>query len=256
MEAHDWDAASYERVGAPVRAFGLALLDRLELRGDETVLDAGCGSGGVTRDLIDRVPDGRVIGIDASPSMIEQAREALGDAAEWRVGDLQELELEEQVDVVFSSATFHWIPDHQLLFTRLFAALRPGGRLLAQCGGRGNIEAIVRALDAAGRESPFAEYLGGWAGPWNFAGPDETVGRLNRAGFVDTEAGLHVEPVHPDDPGEFLRTMILGAHLDRLPADMHDSLIRRVAGELPEPPTIEYIRLTMSARRPPLFASG
>src|SRR5919198_3305722 len=133
MDARDWDPASYERVGSPVRTFGRALLDRLDLRGDETVLDAGCGSGGVTRELIERVPDGRVIGVDASPSMIDQARAALGDAAVWQVGDLLELELEDPVDVVFSSATFHWIPDHDRLFTRLFAALRPGGRPLAQC---------------------------------------------------------------------------------------------------------------------------
>jgi trans-aconitate 2-methyltransferase len=250
METHDWDAASYERVGAPVRAFGLALLDRLDLRGNETVLDAGCGSGGVTRELIDLVPDGRVIGVDASPSMIEEARAALGDAAEFRVGDLLELELDHPVDLVFSSATFHWIPDHDRLFSRLFVALRPGGRLLAQCGGHGNIEAIVHALDLAANEAPFAEHLGGWPGPWNFAGPGETVARLERAGFSDTEAGLHTEPVHPDDPGEYLATMILGAHLDRLPPDLHDALVARVAGELPDPRTIEYVRLTMSARRP------
>src|SRR5919198_3980968 len=139
MDARDWDPASYERVGSPVRTFGRALLDRLDLRGDETVLDAGCGSGGVTRELIERVPGGRVIGVDASPSMIEQARAALGDAADWRIADLLALELERPGDVVFSSATFHWIADHERLFARLFEALRPGGRLLAQCGGRGDI---------------------------------------------------------------------------------------------------------------------
>ena len=191
-----------------------------------------------------------MIGVDASPSMIEEARAALGDAAEFRVGDLLELELDHPVDLVFSSATFHWIPDHGRLFSRLFVALRPGGRLLAQCGGHGNIEAIVHALDLAAREAPFAEHLGGWPGPWNFAGPGETVARLERAGFSDTEAGLHTEPVHPDDPGEYLATMILGAHLDRLPPDLHDALVARVAGELPDPRTIEYVRLTMSARRP------
>jgi len=250
METHDWDAASYERVGAPVRPFGRALLDRLDLRGDETVLDAGCGSGGVTRELIERVPDGRVIGVDASSSMIQQARAALGDAAEWRVGDLLELEIEQPVDVVFSSATFHWISDHDHLFARLFAALRPGGRLLAQCGGRGNVAAVVGALDRAAREPPFAEHLGGRPGPWNFAGPDETVARLQRAGFADAEAGLHTELVHPENPREYLGTMILGAHLDRLPPELRDALVERVAGELPEPPTIEYVRLTISARRP------
>jgi trans-aconitate 2-methyltransferase len=250
VSARDWDANSYERVGDPVRAFGRALLERLELRGDETVLDAGCGSGGITRELIERVPDGSVIGVDASPSMIEQARAALGDAATWRVGDLLELELERPVDVVFSSATFHWIPDHDRLFARLFTALRPGGRLLAQCGGRGNIAAVEAAVEIVRREPRFAEHLDGWHGPWNFAGPEETVSRLGRAGFADAEAGLHTELVHPGDPAEYLSTMILGAHLDRLPPHLRGSFADGIVAVLPAPLTIEYVRLTMSARRP------
>jgi trans-aconitate 2-methyltransferase len=250
MPARDWDATSYDQVGTPVQAFGHALLDRLELRGDETVLDAGCGSGGVTRELVRRVPEGRVIGVDASPSMIARARESLGDAADLRVGDLLELELEAPVDVVFSSATFHWIADHDRLFARLFAALRPGGRLLAQCGGEGNIAELVAALDVVGREPPFDRYLDGSRGVWNFAGPTETVARLERAGFVDAEAGLHVEPVRPDQPREYLRTMILGAHLDRLPPELHDQLVERMLEEVATPVAIDYVRLTMSANRP------
>ena len=250
MAARDWDASSYDQVGAPVQAFGHALLDRLELRGDETVLDAGCGSGAVTRELIRRLPQGRVIGVDASPSMIERARESLGDAADLRVADLLELELEAPVDVVFSSATFHWIADHDRLFARLFAALRPGGRLLAQCGGEGNIAELVAALDVVGSQPPFDRHLDGSRGVWNFAGPQETVARLERAGFVDAEAGLHVEPVQPDEPRDFLRTMILGAHLDRLPPDLREPLVERMVEQLPAPLAIDYVRLTMSARRP------
>jgi trans-aconitate 2-methyltransferase len=249
MEAHDWDAASYKRVAAPVWEWGRALVRRLELHGDEAVLDAGCGSGEVTCELIARVPDGRVIGVDVSPSMIGQARAAVGEAARWQVGDLLELELDQPVDVVFSNATFHWILDHDRLFPRLFAVLRPGGQLLAQCGGRGNVATVVAALEIAAREPPFAEYLAGLR-VWNFQGPEETVTRLERAGFVDAEAGLHTELVHPDDAGEYVATMIIGPHLDRLPPELRDLLIERVAGQLHEPVTIEYVRLTMSARRP------
>ena len=249
MGAHDWDAASYKRVAAPVWGWGWALVQRLDLRGNEIVLDAGCGSGEVTRELLARVPDGRVIGVDVSPSMISQARATFGDAASWQVGDLLELELEQAVDVVFSNATFHWIPDHDRLFARVFAALRPGGRLLAQCGGRGNVATVVAALETAAREPPFAEHLAGLR-VWNFQGPDETVTRLERAGFVDAEAGLHTELVHPDHAGEYVATMIIGPHLDRLPPELRDVLVERVVGRLPDPATIEYVRLTVSARRP------
>ena len=249
-DTRDWDAASYERVAAPVEAFGQRLLDGLELRGDEVLLDAGCGAGGVTRLLVEGVPRGRVIGVDASPSMVAAARAAVGEVADIRRADLTELELEEPVDVVFSSATLHWIADHDRLFARLFAALRPGGRLLAQCGGEGNIAAVVDVLGRAMREPPFAQHFAGWVGPWNFAGPEETVARLERAGFVDARARLHTEPVRSEKPHEYMTTMILGAHLDRLPAELRDDFVTRVLSELSDPPTIEYMRLTMSARRP------
>jgi trans-aconitate 2-methyltransferase len=246
----DWNAASYARTAAPVEAFGHRLLDRLELHGEESVLDAGCGTGGVTEELLARVPDGRVIGVDGSRSMVERARERLGTRADLRVGDLLDLELDEPVDVVFSSATFHWIADHDRLFARLFAALKPGGRLLAQCGGAGNIATVVEALEDVAAESPFAEHFAGWRGPWNYAGPGETVARLERAGFVEARAGLHDEPVQPDDPREYFETIMLGSHLERLPHEQRWSFVDRVLAELGEPVTVEYVRLTMSARRP------
>ena len=182
--------------------------------------------------------------------MIAEARAALGDSAAWKVGNLLDLELDRPVDIVFSSATFHWIPDHERLFTRLFSVLRPGGRLLAQCGGRGNIAAVQAAVRRLSGGQPFADHLGGWDGPWNFAGPEETVARLEHAGFAEAEAGMHVEPVHPDDPHEYLGTMILGPHVDRLPVELRTAFLDRVVSELPEPVTVEYVRLTMSAERP------
>ena len=116
------------------------MIERIPLRGDETALDAGCGTGRVTRLLAERLPRGRVIAVDGSRAMVEEATERLADLAprvSVRHGNLLELELDEPVDLIVSTATFHWILDHDALFRRLFAALRPGGRLVAQCGGRG-----------------------------------------------------------------------------------------------------------------------
>src|SRR3954462_13935711 len=144
-ETRSWDGAAYDRLSTPMEQMGLEGMERLDLHGDETVLDAGCGSGRLTERLIDRVPDGRVIGVDVSASMIDAARKRLGADAALRVADLVGLDLGgETVDVVFSTATFHWIADHDALFASLRAVLRPGGRLVAPCGGGGETRAGPR----------------------------------------------------------------------------------------------------------------
>jgi trans-aconitate 2-methyltransferase len=246
--SRDWDAATYHRVSGPHVEWAGALLDRLDLRGDETVLDAGCGSGRVTLMLAERLPEGHVIAVDQAPSMVEHARQALGDRATVLQAELTELELERPVDAVFSNAVFHWIPDHDRLFERLFAALRPGGRLVAQCGGEGNVARFHRAAAAAASEFPFAEHMEGWRGPWNFAGPDETAARLARVGFDAVETWLEPYPVVPDDPTDYLRTVCLGYHLEQLPEELRDGYVDAVrirAGD-----ELDYVRLNITARRP------
>jgi trans-aconitate 2-methyltransferase len=247
--ARDWDATTYERVSDPQVEWAREVLDRLPLSGDETVLDAGCGTGRVTRLLLERVPRGRVIAVDAAPSMVEAAHEALGDRATVIQSDLVELALESEVDAAFSNAVFHWVPDHQRLFERLYAALRPGGRLIAQCGGRGNIAEFhaVAAEVAAGQ--PFAPHFDGWEGPWNFAGPEETRERLVRAGFVDVETSLQDRPVVPDDLRSYVRTVVLGYHLLRLPEDLRDPYLDAVVERAGPGATLGYVRLNIAARR-------
>jgi trans-aconitate 2-methyltransferase len=244
----DWDAATYDRVSDPQVEWAREVLDRLLLRGDETVLDAGCGSGRVTAMLLDRLPAGHVIAVDSSSSMVEHAREALGDRATVFQANLADLELDEPVDAVFSNAVFHWIADHERLFERLLAALRPGGGLVAQCGGAGNVERFHRAAAAVGAEPPYKDYLLGWTGPWNFATAEETAARLSRAGFEDVRAWLEPRHVTPADPTGFLRTVCLRHHLQRLPDDLRAAYVEAVrersGGEL------DYVRLNIDARRP------
>jgi trans-aconitate 2-methyltransferase len=247
-ETRTWNGPAYDRISTPMERLGREVMDRLDLRGDETVLDAGCGSGRLTELLIERLPRGRVIGVDASASMIAAARERLGDGADLRRADLVGLDLGgERVDVVFSTATFHWIADHRALFASLRRALRAGGPLVAQCGGAGNVESVHGAAEVAGSLEPFAPHFAGWRGPWNFAGPEETERRLRAAGFRRARCWLAERPVTPDDPREFLRTIVLGAHLDRLPADLHDPFLDEVLARLGERPTIDYVRLNIDA---------
>jgi trans-aconitate 2-methyltransferase len=247
-ESRNWDGAAYDRLSTPMERLGREVLDRLELRGDETVLDAGCGSGRLTQLLIERVPHGRVVGVDQSASMIDAARLRLGEAADLRVADLVGLDLDgERVDVVFSTATFHWIADHEALFASLRATLRDGGRLAAQCGGTGNIATVHAAAREAAAREPFRPYLKGWSGPWNFATPQETERRLRAAGFGAVRCWLAERPVAPDDPREYLRTINLGVHLERLPADLHEPFLDAVLERLGDRPTIDYVRLNIDA---------
>src|SRR5215207_1741529 len=228
----DWDAETYERVSDPQFEWGLEVLERLELAGDEHVMDAGCGSGRVTARLLKRLPRGRVIAVDASESMIEKAREKLGDRVDYLVADLAELELSEPVDVVFSTATFHWISDHDRLFARLHDALVPGGRLHAQCGGAGNVREHAEGIVKVSQRPEFAPHFADLDVLWNFATPEETERRLNSAGFTEVRVWLQPKPVRPENPREFMRVVTLGLHLARLPADLHDPFIDAVANEM------------------------
>ena len=247
--SRDWDAATYARVATPQLEWARPVIERLDLRGDETVLDAGCGSGGVTRLLIDRLPRGHVIAVDAAPSMVEHARAALGERAAVFQSELQELVLDESVDAVFSNAVFHWVPDHDLLFRRMHDALRPGGRMVAQCGGAGNVERFHGLAAEVGAREPFAEHLEGWSGPWNFAGPETTRERLLRAGFGEAETWLEPAPVHPPEPREFIRTVCLGHHLERLPEHLREAYVDAVAERMGAEPVLDYVRLNIVAAR-------
>ena len=222
----------------PQLAMARDVIDRLDLRGDERVLDAGCGTGRVTEVLAQRVPNGTVIAVDGSQAMVEQTR-ARGLTA--FTADLAELTLDEPVDAILSTATFHWIPDHERLFGRLHAALRPGGRLSAQCGGYGNVANVQEAIDAVDHPA-----LRGWPGPWNFATPEETTRRLNRAGFTDVWTWLQPWLVEPTDPKEYFTTVILGSHLQRLPEEDREPFVDAV---LEHGTHANYVRLNILARR-------
>ena len=253
MTVREWDGSVYDRISAPMEALGRAVLDRLELGGEETVIDAGCGSGRVTEALLARLPRGRVIAVDASASMVAAARERLAGAGigpervEVREGDLLELEVDEPVDAILSTATFHWIADHDLLFRRLRGALAPGGRLVAQCGGEGNIDVLRGVAHAILEREPYAAHFRDWRAPWNYAGPEATRERLLGAGFTSAECWLQPAPQQPEHPREFLSSIVLGPHFQQLPEDLREPFLDTVLAELGEPVVVDYIRLNLDA---------
>jgi trans-aconitate 2-methyltransferase len=252
VTTRDWDAATYDRVSDPQFEWGLEVLGRLPLEGHETVLDAGCGSGRLTAELIARLPHGRVIAVDASPSMVERTRARLREKDRAVVADLAQLDVDEQVDAVFSTATFHWIPDHDALFRCLHATLSSSGRLIAQCGGAGNLTGFHgEGLASVAAREPFAPYLADWAGPWNFATPHDTERRLTAAGFQEVACSLQDWPVRPDEPLAFIETVCLGHHLERLPEGLRrpfsTAVLEAAGGEDLE---VDYVRLNISAVKP------
>jgi trans-aconitate 2-methyltransferase len=257
----EWDASEYEAVSAPQTSWGADLLEifleRRGLRGDEVVIDAGCGTGRVTELLLRYLPNGTVLAVDASQNMVEAARRRFAGEARVRVEhqDLLLLELDRPVDVIFSTATFHWIKDHELLFERLARTLKPGGRLVAQCGGKGNIARTLAVIERVMGEDRFRDAFVGWERGWNFADPETTKARLEGAGFEEVETWLHEELTEfgsVDELARFLKTVVLRQHLTFLPeAQKRDSFAAAVAARLAGegPLVVDYVRLNMLATR-------
>jgi trans-aconitate 2-methyltransferase len=243
VSAREWDAATYDRLAAPMTRWGRDVVGRLELRGDERVLDAGCGTGRVTEMLRERLPDGDIVALDGSGAMVATARERLGgDRVEYLVADLRRpLPVAPPVDAVVSTATFHWIVDHDTLFANLAAVMRPGAQLVAQCGGRGNIASVEAALRDMGES---------FEGRKHFAGPEDTRDRLQRAGFTGIETWLQEEPTSlaPEDLEPYLAAVMLGDHVEGLPEKERRGFAHEVAIRLPAS-RIDYVRLNILARR-------
>jgi len=245
----DWNAASYDKVADPQVRWGAEVLERLPLDGDETVLDAGCGTGRVTELLLARLPRGRVVALDASASMLDQARARLarfGDQIMYVQADLgRPLPLAAPVDAILSTATFHWVPDHDALFANLAAVLRPGGWLVAQCGGAGNIARFIAVAASVDPEFKRNQH--------NFQTPEATTARLEREGFTEVRTWLSPAPTpfaSTEELEAFIGTVCLRVHLAHLPEAARASFVRAVAARMPEP-VLDYVRLNITARRGP-----
>ena len=246
----EWDAETYDAVSDPQFKWGIEVLERLELRGDETAVDAGCGSGRVTEQLLKRLPNGRLVAVDGSEAMIAKAKERLGEGATYVVSDLSELALPESADLIFSTATFHWIVDHDRLFTCLRENLAPGGRLIAQCGGEGNVAEHAKAIAAVATRPEYLAHFEGMAAMWNFAPPEPTEERLRAAGFSDVHCWLEPKPYTPAEPLRFTMTVTLGPHLARLPEELRRPFAEDVIALCEQPLTLDYVRLNIEARVP------
>jgi trans-aconitate 2-methyltransferase len=255
--AREWDAGEYEELSAPQTRWGVEVLQRLGARGDEDAIDAGCGTGRVTELLLAKLPEGSVLAVDGSCAMVEAARRRFAGEPRVRVErqDLLSLEVEEPVDLIFSTATFHWIADHDRLFESLARVLKPHGRLVAQCGGEGNIARATRATKETIEEERFRDYFEDWQDDKYYADAKTTAGRLEAAGFDEVETWLHDEVAafgSVDELARFLAAVVLGGHMERLPEEERAPFAAAVAAKITAVdgrPALDYVRLNIMARR-------
>jgi trans-aconitate 2-methyltransferase len=258
--SREWNSAAYHCLSGPQVSWGKKVLARLQLRGDESVLDAGCGTGRLTAELLESLPYGRVVGVDLSQNMLNSAREHLtqfGSRVSLVACDLLHFPFQRAFDGIVSTAAFHWVLDHDQLFANLCRALVPAGWLEAQCGGGPNIQRLRKRADALAATSAFRSFLAGFREPWLFQNPDGAAETLRRAGFVNVETSVEPAPTVLDDAqhySEFVRNIILHPHLKNLPTEEHRAefmarLTEQAAKDDP-PFSIDYWRLNLRGRVP------
>ncbi len=241
-----WKGDDYDRISGPHADMGTIALDRLELRGDERVLDVGCGSGRVTERLMERLSGGSAIALDGSASMLRQAAARLarfGDRVTYVKADLARppLPVRGPVDAIMSTATLHWILDHDALFRGIGGALRPRGQLSFQCGGEGNAAAMIEAVRDQGVET---------AGAFHMAAVEETQIRLAAHGFVDIDAWLQPQTIAFETRSDMLE-YIVTPYL-RPATGLPDEELYRLANGVVDRLgvlAIDYVRLNVTARK-------
>jgi trans-aconitate 2-methyltransferase len=255
-----WNAEVYERIARPMRRWAQRVIEDLELRGDEVVLDAGCGSGAVTLDLLARLPTGRIHAVDSSAEMIASLSRQLAKRGITRVqplrASLTDFSLPEPVDCVFSNAVFHWIPDDAALFGNLQRVARPGARLRAQCGGFGNLAGVLAAVERVRTQAPFARHLEGFLDAKLYRNAERAQAALEAAGWRQVRARLWPESVPFEDPAEaalYAQTILLRDHVARMPAELGAGYARAVVDAVIRtggtPFRADYVRLDLWAIR-------
>lgn len=243
---YDWDAESYNRLKLPHARWGGDLLRKVNVRNDAVIVEIGCGPGRDTAKLAGLVPNGRVIAVDKSESMLSVARSALElrfPNVEFKRADvLEDLGMPNQCDLAFSVATFHWVEDHELAFSNVSHVLREGALFLVDCGGKGNIAEVKKAVKSV-LGTTESDRLS------HFEDVPETDRRLVAAGFEVCDIRLEEDPIRfgsREALKSFMSTVILGAHLKRFDENEREEILEQIAQRVPEM-TVDYVRLRIEA---------
>ena len=261
---YDWDATTYDRISDAQESWGHEIIEYRKWKGNEIVLDAGCGSGRLTKILSIKVPQGKVIAVDSDLAMIRLAKENLAKFSniEFIKMDISQLELAEKVDVVFSNAVLHWILNHKKVFECFWQILKPDGQLLIQCGGHRNLVKTLSIINKVSRSKEFYNYFCNnkgddiWRQTWYFAKKEDTERILQEIGFENIQVFLEDKEAKFHNKEEyflFLKTIVLLPYLKYLPNDMlKDKFAKSVIQEIDTNAKelqwkLDFVRLNINA---------
>jgi trans-aconitate 2-methyltransferase len=228
-----WDAHTYDQVSQPVQyRWGIQMLKWRKWLGNEIVMDAGCGSGSLTKQLAKQVPRGKIYAVDIDSNMIKQAKKNLQyiDNVKMIQSSLTDIKISRKMDVIFSNAALHWIMDHRKAFQIFWETLKPmndssdnvGSQLLIQYGGYGNLQQTITLLERITHLDSFKAYFADWKQPWYFAKPDDTDKLLEEIGYINRTAYLQSEwVIFPSRQiyAKFVKTVVMKPYLERLATD-------------------------------------
>ncbi len=182
-----WNAADYAANSVVQQSWARELIAKLKLRGDEHILDVGCGDGKVTAEIARAVPRGSVTGTDASPEMIAFACKTFPAKKhpnlEFHVMDARKIKFTQPFDLIFSNAALHWVDDHRAILRGAALVLKPGGRLVVSCGGKGNAQDVFVALRPEIRLKRWREFFRRMPTPYFFYAPGDYEKWLPKFGF-------------------------------------------------------------------------
>jgi trans-aconitate methyltransferase len=257
-QSTEWNSQAYHKVSNPQFDWGLKVLDRVRVRGNERVMDAGCGSGRLTAKLLERLPQGEVFGVDLSLNMLQHATEHLNNfdgRIKFVQADLANLPFQSEFDGIFSTAAFHWVKNHEALFASLARSLKPGGWIVAQCGGDPNLADVHRRTAVLMRSSKYARFFENWPNPWEFADDKTTADRMCRAGFTNVETWMESSPIRfgsVEEYKEFMVPVILRPFLNAITdAKLKQEFADELVDEAFRDPKFEldYWRLNLQGRK-------
>lgn len=184
METYEFNGEKYKKASKHQKEWGSRLISGLHLKGDESILDLGCGDGALTEQLSLLVLDGSAAGIDASEGMIRTANKHVRDNLKFIQMNMTDMDFKNQFDVIFSNAALHWVKDHTLLLKRAFTALKPGGMILWNFAGEGNCSDFFDILQVIIKSEPYKQYFEFFEWPWYMPSRSEYEELIKLSGFT------------------------------------------------------------------------